>query len=393
MMTRAVAPFLSDLLHRAWPPVPEAVRDDVARLRYASMQAQVPLLYATTMMVVAITMMVAHPEAGFWIRFGLPGGIIATCCVRLTWWLRHRSGTPDAATARRRMIQMTIIASGIAFTASVWASFGWAQSVPGERSYYPMFMAIGLLSAAFCMSTIRATAIWLLLVGLIPILATLTIIGGRMEHTAAVLVTLSAMFLIRLIAQRHDQLVTLLELQQQMRELAATDPLTGLANRRRLLDRLGTALQQGLRPAVLLLDLDGFKPVNDAHGHAVGDDLLCAIGNRLRGAVGADMLVSRLGGDEFAVMLDDADTARARAVADGLLAALVEPITIGTVRLRVGASLGYVVAARGESDPHALIAAADTRLYAAKAAGRQIGPVARPGAKSAVPIRRSGNRG
>ncbi len=385
MMTLIVAPFLSDLLRRAWPPVPDTVRDDVAQLRYASMQAQVPLLYATTMMVIAITMMVAQPDAGFWIRVGLPGGIIATCAVRLTWWLRHRSGTPDAATARRRMIQMTIIASMIACAASFWASFGWVQSVPGERSYYPMFMAIGLLSAAFCMSTIRATAIWLLLVGLIPILATLTVAGGRMEHTAAILVTISAMFLIRLIAQRHDQLVMLLELQQQMRELAATDPLTGLANRRRLLDQLAAALQQGQRPAVLLLDLDGFKAVNDAHGHAVGDALLCEIGERLRLAIGEDALASRLGGDEFAVVLDAADTARAQALADRILSSLIAPIIIGSLRLRVGASLGFVIAARGEVDPHALIAAADTRLYAAKAVSRE--------AKATGPIRRSGNRG
>lgn len=373
------------IIDQLWTPVPAPVRDDMARLRYASLQNQVPLLYATTIMVVAITMMVADPAAGFLIRFGLPGGIIAACVIRLAWWLRQRHRTPDAATARHRIKVMTIIASLIAFSCSIWTTIGWMQSVPGDRSYYPMFMAIGLLSAAFCMSAIRGTAAALLVSGLAPSLTALVLLGNWMDQTAAVLVLLSAGFLARLVSQRHEQLVTLLLLQQQMGELAATDPLTGLANRRRLLDRLQQALTAGSRPALLLLDLDGFKPINDRHGHAVGDELLCAIAARLKDTAGPDHLACRMGGDEFAVLIDAADAAQARELADRLLACFLDPISVRDLRLRVGASLGYVVAARGEADPHALIAAADTRLYAAKAQGRKP-----PGP---VPLKPTGTRG
>jgi diguanylate cyclase len=361
---------LAALIAKLWSPAPEAIRDDLARLRYTSLQSQVPLLYAMTIMIVAITMLVAHPDAGFLIRIALPGIIICACTIRLSWWLRQRWVTPDAATAVRRIKAMTVIASMIAAACSTWTAIGWMASVPGERSYYPMFMVIGLLSATFCMSTIRGTAVILLTAGLVPTLSLLVIFGSPVDRTAAALVTLSAIFLARLVAQRHNQLVMLLLLQQQMGELAATDPLTGLANRRRLLERLGQALTLGKRPALLLLDLDGFKPINDRHGHAVGDDLLCAVAQRLQASADEGDLVCRLGGDEFAVLLAAADARRARATADRLLASFLDPVAVRDLRLRVGASLGFVVAARGETDPHALIAAADNRLYAAKAQGR-----------------------
>lgn len=374
-------------LARLLRPVPVTVRDDLAQLQYQSMLAQIPLLYATTIMVVGIAMLLAHPDAGFLIRFGLPLGIIAVCVIRLIWWMRQRRFTPDVRTARRRIRTMTLIAAMIALASGSWTSIGWLSSVPGDRSYYPMFMAIGLFSAAFCVSAIRSTAAILLGMGLAPVLSVLLLFGGTIDQAAAVLVGVSAVFLLRLVVQRHEQLVTLLLLQRQMGELAATDPLTGLANRRRLLDRLHVALTRQKRPALLLLDLDGFKPINDRHGHAVGDELLCAIARMLRDAAGPANLACRMGGDEFAVLIDSADAAQARELADRLLTCFLDPIEVRDLRLRVGASLGFVVAARGENDPHALIAAADTRLYAAKAQGRQTN------APPASELRPTGTRG
>ncbi len=361
---------LSVLTEALWPPVPASVSDDMARLQFAGLQRQVPLLYATVIMVLAITMTITPADAGLLIRFGLPGVIIIACMVRFVWWLRRCPSVSDAGTARHWIKVQSYIACLIAISCSVWTSFSWLASIPAERTYYPMFMAVGLFSATFCMSSIRHSAILVLVAGLAPILLTLTIYGQSFDQTAAVLVALAAMFLTRLVTERHTQLITLLQLQQQMGELAATDPLTGLANRRRLLDRLSAALHSGSRPALLLLDLDGFKPINDVHGHAVGDDLLCAIAARLRDSAGDGVLVCRMGGDEFAVLLDTADARRARAAADRLLTNFIEPFTVRDLRLRIGASLGFVVAARGETDSHALIAAADARLYVAKAQGR-----------------------
>lgn len=382
---RALFPF-ERWSSRLWAPVPASIRDDMARLQFTGLQSQIPLLYSTVIMVLATVMTMTPADAGFLIRFGLPGTIIVACVLRFLWWIRRVPETVEPDTGRHWIKVQSRLACLIAILCSVWTSVSWLASSPEDRTFYPMFMAIGLFSAAFCMSSIRRSAILLLVSGLLPMLVTLAVFGGSFDRTAVILVILAAVFLGRLVIERHNQLVTLLILQQQMGELAATDPLTGLPNRRRLFDRLQLALRQGNRPALLLLDLDGFKPINDQHGHAVGDELLCAIGQRLREAVDPGQLVCRLGGDEFAMLLDTADAARARRVADQLLATFIEPFVLTDLRLRIGASLGYVVAARGEADPHALIAAADTRLYAAKAHNRRSSDTARP-------IRPSGTRG
>lgn len=381
--------YLSAFKRWAWAPVPSAVREELELLRYSSMVAQVPLLYVMVIMIVGITMMLADPAAGFLIRFGLPIAIILVSAFRLVWWMRRRGDAPDATEARRRMRIMTIMAIVITFGCAVWTGISWASSIPGERSYYPMFLVIGLLSAVFCMSAVRGTAAILMASGLVPTLSLLTIYGTTMDRTAAALVTVAAAFLHRLVTQRHEQLVMLLQLQRQMRELADTDALTGLANRRHLIDRLDAALIGGTHPAVLLLDLDGFKPVNDTHGHAVGDGLLIAIAARLAETVGEAGLVCRLGGDEFAIVIDRADTAHIDALANRLLLGFVEPFPVGSLRLRIGASLGHAVADAETQDFASLIALADERLYAAKRARSDRAKLT-SGVSS---LRRSGTRG
>ncbi|GAB7045424.1 GGDEF domain-containing protein [Catenuloplanes indicus] len=152
--------------------------------------------------------------------------------------------------------------------------------------------------------------------------------------------------------------------------LASTDQLTGLANRRRFHDRWQASLDAPTGPTALLyIDLDGFKPVNDAHGHATGDAVLTAVADRIRTTVRADDVVARLGGDEFAVILPVTDDARATQVAARILAALDAPIATPAGPIRVGASIGMITAPPG-SDAEQQLRRADAAMYAAKAAGR-----------------------
>ncbi len=150
-----------------------------------------------------------------------------------------------------------------------------------------------------------------------------------------------------------------------------TDALTQLLNRAGFEDGARRTLAGGRRCALLYLDLDRFKPVNDQHGHPTGDALLKAIALRLRHALRPGDLVARLGGDEFAVVLPHLHQADdARAVADKLLQALGSPYHIGDLTLDVGVSIGYCVAESGGVTLEALVAAADASLYEAKRAGR-----------------------
>jgi diguanylate cyclase (GGDEF)-like protein len=155
---------------------------------------------------------------------------------------------------------------------------------------------------------------------------------------------------------------------QQLATEAHHDPLTGLANRRRFIEQLeATVYGVGARDcAVLMIDLDRFKEINDSFGHSVGDDLLCLVGPRLEQALQPGDLLARMGGDEFAVLLPEADEARAREVAGHLGAALRDAFVLDDMPLHVDASIGIALCPEHGLDRSLLLARADTAMYMAK---------------------------
>ncbi|MGY1683421.1 putative bifunctional diguanylate cyclase/phosphodiesterase [Geodermatophilus sp. SYSU D01176] len=155
----------------------------------------------------------------------------------------------------------------------------------------------------------------------------------------------------------------------QVKREARTDELTGLANRRALIEwaqDMVEASTAGRPGALLLLDLDGFKEVNDSLGHAAGDDLLRQVGPRLQRALRGDDVLARLGGDEFAVLLPDTGAAQAQILAERLRDLLLEPFTVGGTRLHVGVSVGVAITPVPAADVEDLLHCADTAMYTAK---------------------------
>jgi diguanylate cyclase (GGDEF)-like protein len=150
------------------------------------------------------------------------------------------------------------------------------------------------------------------------------------------------------------------------------DVLTGLPNRDNFIDRLDRALRRSLAWgrygfAVLFIDLDGFKAVNDEFGHHAGDKLLIAVARRLRKTVRDRDIVARYGGDEFTVLLDGVnDRMFAEAAAMRINAALAEPFVIDGVPIRIGASTGISMPAGDDDDAHRVIQEADRAMYRAK---------------------------
>jgi len=154
----------------------------------------------------------------------------------------------------------------------------------------------------------------------------------------------------------------------QLEVLATTDPLTGLTNRALLRERVDQALATVPRVALLLLDLDRFKEVNDTLGHQAGDLLLQRIGPRLRDVVHDGDTVARLGGDEFALLLPGADAEGAVRVARVLLGALADPFDLEGHRVDIGASVGIALYPDHGADPTTLLRQADVAMYTAKRA-------------------------
>ncbi|MEJ2132189.1 MAG: diguanylate cyclase, partial [Gammaproteobacteria bacterium] len=162
---------------------------------------------------------------------------------------------------------------------------------------------------------------------------------------------------------------------QQMERLAFYDALTDLANRRLFNDRLQQALNRtrrsGRSMALLYLDLDQFKRVNDTLGHEAGDELLKVVAGRLKGCVRQEDTVARPGGDEFTILLNEVRDARAAGrVAENILNALREPVTISGHKLIVTTSIGITLAPEDTSDPATLIKNGDLAMYRAKERGR-----------------------
>jgi diguanylate cyclase (GGDEF)-like protein len=157
----------------------------------------------------------------------------------------------------------------------------------------------------------------------------------------------------------------------QVKQESRTDELTGLANRRALLQgaqRIVASASASRPAALLLLDLDGFKEVNDSLGHAAGDDLLRQVGPRLLAALRNDDVLARLGGDEFAVLLPTTGTAEAQVLAERLRHLLLQPFTVAGVRLHVGVSIGVSTTPEPATTVEELLHFADVAMYAAKTA-------------------------
>ncbi|MFL5869801.1 MAG: diguanylate cyclase domain-containing protein [Solirubrobacterales bacterium] len=165
------------------------------------------------------------------------------------------------------------------------------------------------------------------------------------------------------------------ELEQRLKFLAAHDEMTGLANRRRFDEELARQVAYATRYkhqlALLLVDLDNFKLVNDALGHAIGDQLVKEVAVRLRGRLRRTDLLARIGGDEFAVVLPESSPSEARQVARALLDELsIEPFVIGNVPLQARASVGIAVLSPDlPVSPDALLIQADLAMYDAKSLG------------------------
>lgn len=203
-----------------------------------------------------------------------------------------------------------------------------------------------------------------------------TITGAVLDASILVILTTPAIyfFVIRPFVDAQNEAIV------HINHVAHTDLLTKLANRRLILEYLETLVASNGRhkgfSAVLFIDLDGFKLINDEHGHDAGDAVLIEVAERLKVSVRGDDVVGRLGGDEYVVLLrklgaeDKIARYIAQYVAYKLIKQIVEPIDVNGNSLKVGASVGIRIFGAGHTDIDKLISDADTAMYKAKEDGK-----------------------
>lgn len=352
------------------PPIPAAIRDDFTVLRARRVETQTPMMYLMLLATTPTAAWAGAADLHWGIRYGMPALLAVLCLLGLVENKVSRSRHLSLRRAQLIVKKTASVSGWVGVMCSTWAVINYLASPPESHAAFAMIIAMGALATAYCLSAIRFAAVLNLVIGVVPISALMVSSGRPVEIAAATSLLLATMILVRFILQGHAMLVDLLQLQHQTRDLAHTDPLTGLANRRALDERIAALLGKGRDAGAFklaLLDLDGFKPVNDRHGHAFGDRLLCGVADRLREAIGDDGLVARQGGDEFAVLIPPGSALHDAPVAARLLIALARPHTIDGVPVQVGASVGVARWPADGADADALFEHADRALYQAKA--------------------------
>ncbi|MBI1685489.1 putative bifunctional diguanylate cyclase/phosphodiesterase [Caulobacter hibisci] len=365
---------------RPVPPTPELLKAQVR-----AFSRQVPMMYALVL-VNTIALSATHLDnSPPLLTLGFPGLLGVISLVRLVTWWRARGTTIDQAGAKRMLRQTLVFAGVLGLGFTLWAFSLFPYGDAFTKAHVVFYMAITAIGCVFCLMHMRAAAFLLTAIVVGPIAVFLLASGNPVLTAIGFNMALVAIAMLVILLISYRDFSNLVESQRGLEErqaeiqslsddylrMANLDGLTGLPNRRQFFSRLqrvtDQAAAEGRRFAVGVIDLDGFKPVNDAYGHAVGDRVLVEAGERLGRNHGQPLFVARLGGDEYGLIIeaDLAPEALQRLGAD-LCAALREPYCFPGVTAQVSGSVGFAVYPQAATAPNLLYERADYALYHAK---------------------------
>jgi diguanylate cyclase (GGDEF)-like protein len=328
--------------------------------------------YTVTLLVICTTTVYVTRATWAWVWLGLSAALVA--------WRALQPRLKSDALRPFQPLLSVMLPSGLAMISfGVGCAFCLAT---GDIALATMALSgqMGVLAGiATRWAVVPRIAIAVMTVSVLPPMLVLIAAGG-VNLAAALSLGFAAAVIASFIFQNRAALHAAISSGELLRRKAQTDHLTGLANRAELMQRMADACAElpdpssrvrGRAFAVLFIDLDGFKSVNDSHGHAAGDEILQRVADSLRRVTGPDEVVARIGGDEFVAMLRDADALTARGVADEIIAAISREHRLADGRaVRIGCSVGVCAAPDQGRDPEVLLARADAALYAVKAQGK-----------------------
>jgi diguanylate cyclase len=374
-IANALRHTVSTLKSWVFPSVPADIADALRQAQFESVRRQVPMLLMVaglnTSIIVAIC---AHDGLPF-ATYGWMAGLILYCTVRAVY-LHRQMARPIAPERMSGMMKLSVSMAMVMITGlGLMSSITFVAGIFSSETLIPISLAFGATSIAHCLYTLRPAAIGTLVMGMVPQSIVMILFGDFQTLMLGIAMLTVAALMIRFVAAQYDQLIASLCLEKQNYDLANSDALTGIANRRAIMALIGQEhaerTKDGAHFGVALLDLDGFKGVNDNLGHHTGDALLQQVASRLASNALKSDIVGRLGGDEFIILfrnLTRPEDVSSRATA--MLAGLCVPADLGGIRVPVAASLGHAVFPIDAGNIEDLLIVADKALYAVKDANR-----------------------
>ena len=369
---------------------------DLLRAQFRALVGQLPILYfalACNTSALAFSVSLAgHPL----LVTLFPAALCTVCVFRGLWWWRRRLAYFSDWQIRRHIRNTAWLGLVISAAFMAWGLMLYPHANVVERGQIAFFLALTEISTVICLMPLPSVSLCVATVGTVPFCGYFLWAYPRVMLVVSLnfaLITLAIVLLMfrqhrsfdALVRSRRDLRRRQLEtrkLSDENRRIALTDALSGLPNRRALLARLDE-----MRPthegatgdialAVVFLDLDGFKDINDTYGHEIGDGVICAVGSVLlqvcaQAQEAPRAMLVRMGGDEFAVLVEGAQaTARAGALAAEALLALGRAIVVESHEFHIGASIGVAGDDEGTVSSYELMRRADTAMYRAKSDGK-----------------------
>ena len=351
--------------------------------QFQALSAQIPILYVL-LVINALAVAITHiKSAPLWLSLYIPVGLSIVCVFRLCWWEINgkENITPERA---YRLMKITIVGASILTLAfGGWAVALYQYGDAFQQGQIAYFLVVTGISCVFCLMHLPLAATITTVITFSAMIATFMFSGNPVFVATAV----SGLFLVlpflRVINSYFQNFVGLVQLTEELKKKQAEaeelnlvnsrnalhDQLTDLANRRSFFLSLEKRLQKNPTspPVIGIVDLDGFKPVNDVFGHAAGDLVLKETANRFVALVGEEGIVSRLGGDEFGIIFPRSMTLKAVAdLGQALCAAVRDPFEIPDGSVRVSGSCGIVYPDIGQYTAEDLYEKADFALYQVK---------------------------
>ena len=348
------------------------------RAQIAALQQHIPLLFVllgTNVLALCFTHYGISPDG---LTLYMPGLLLPVCVQRAVAWMRYDvAGMSDDAIARQlRRSVGTVVALGAAFTA--WALSLTPYGDAYAQTHVAFFMSITVIGCVFCLMHLRSAAQALTAVVTVPFLAVYLHSGNTVLIAIALNFGLVAILMTLIMFRHYGEFSALTrsrralaKLSEENSKIAFLDALTGLANRRSFFRDLAALIETAASDrrsfALGMVDLDGFKPVNDVYGHGAGDIVLVEVGRRLGAVLGPSAKLARLGGDEFAFILPGQHGPDALVSAGAAVCAALEaPIALPAGFARIAASVGFAVFPDMGRTREQLVERADYALYYAK---------------------------